>query len=458
MGMGHARGVDETASLVTDTGSGPDRAPSWYLVLALEATRPAAGAQRVSLADLDEVAVGRGPARAFVRDGRRARLELDDRFQSKNQCRFVRAGAGWELVDAASKNGTRVRGQRTTGGALEDGDVVEAGASFFVIRATAAPAPDLTVAPSTDDVLRTLHAPLGGELALLGQLARSGLPILVHGESGAGKEILARSIHALSQRRGPLVPVNCGALPAGLAEAELFGAKRGAYSGATEDRPGLVRTAEGGTLFLDEIADLPLPAQAALLRFVQEGEVRSVGAHRTGRVDTRIVAATHRDLDALVRKEAFRHDLAARLRGHTLVVPPLRARREDLGLLVAELLVRADPTPPPRPLEPAAARALFAYHWPENVRELDHALRYALARAREDITVEDLPDAVRRPGPLPPTAVLPAVGAHIDRRSELGALVAEHDGNVSAIARALKTSRTQVRRLLERYGLASQLK
>src|SRR6185295_15519822 len=171
------------------------------------------------------------------------------------------------------------------------------------------------------------------DLALLTRLAPSRLPILVRGESGSGKELAARTIHALSKRRGPLVSVNCGALPAALAEAELFGARRGAFSGAVEDRPGLVRTADGGTLFLDEIADLPLPAQAALLRFVQEGEVRSLGAHHTAKVDVRIIAATHRDLDAMISKETFRPDLVARLRGHALAMPALRERREDLGVI-----------------------------------------------------------------------------------------------------------------------------
>ncbi|HSR98663.1 MAG TPA: sigma 54-interacting transcriptional regulator [Kofleriaceae bacterium] len=442
--------MDDTASLQTGHGASRAGEPSWYLVLALEASRPFAGAQRLSLDGVDQVAVGRGERRSVSRDVARLRVELDDRFQSKEHFRLTRSGAGWELEDLESKNGTRRRGRRTQRDALDDGDVIEAGASFFVLREATVAAPNLALVPEPHDTLRTLHAGLGDDLALLSRLAPSRLPILVRGESGSGKELAARTIHALSKRRGPLVAVNCGALPAALAEAELFGARRGAFSGAVEDRPGLVRTADGGTLFLDEVADLPLPAQAALLRFVQEGEVRSLGAHHTAKVDVRLIAATHRDLDAMITKETFRSDLAARLRGHALGMPALRDRREDLGVICAELLQRmTDSTGSARTLEPAAVRALFAHPWPGNVRELDHALRFAVARAGSEITLADLPESVRTPAD-PPTDATPAP---IDQRARLVALVAEHSGNLSAVARALQTSRSQVRRLLERYGI-----
>jgi transcriptional regulator with PAS, ATPase and Fis domain len=440
--------MDETASLVSSDGAQAPPPRHWYLSLALEAARPHAGGQRIALAGLEELAIGRGATRSLVRDGARARFELDDRFQSRDQCVLRRAGEAWELVDTGSKNGTRVRGARTRRLELVDGDVIEAGASFFVVRSATATLPDLALAPPTGDGLRTLHAPLAAALGMVANLAPSPLPILIQGESGAGKERAARTIHELSQRRGPLVAVNCGAIPAGLVEAELFGARRGAYSGAVEDRIGLVRTAERGTLFLDEIADLPPPAQAALLRFVQEGEVRAVGAHHTLRVDTRIVAATHRDLDALVSEGKFRHDLVARLRGYVLVVPPLRDRREDLGVICADLLERmADPRGHARRFEPAAARMLFESEWPANVRELDHALRYAVARAAGDITADDLPEPTRAPAaPSPEPDPDP-------RAIQLAALFAEHAGNVSAIARTLGTSRSQVRRLLGRYRI-----
>jgi transcriptional regulator of acetoin/glycerol metabolism len=442
--------VDDTASLRTGHGTSNPHEPSWYLVLALEATRPFAGAQRLSLDGVADVSVGRGERRSVARDGARLRIELDDRFQSKEHFRLTRSGVEWQLEDLGSKNGTRRRGRRTQREVLEDGDVIEAGSSFFVLCEAPERAADLVLVPEPRDTLRTLHAGLGDDLTLLARLAPSRLPILVRGESGSGKELAARTIHALSRRRGPLVAVNCGALPAALAEAELFGARRGAFSGAVEDRPGLVRTADGGTLFLDEIADLPLAAQAALLRFVQEGEVRSLGAHQTAKFDVRVIAATHRDLDAMIAKDTFRPDLAARLRGHALAMPALRERREDLGVICAELLLRiTDSAGTSRTLEPAAVRALFAHTWPGNVRELDHALRFAIAHASSEITLADLPDSVRAPADPPSeTSASPA-----DPRARIVALIAEHSGNLSAVARALQTSRSQVRRLLERYGI-----
>jgi len=446
-----ARLVEHTASLLTGQDASRSDEPAWYLVLAFEATHPRAGAQRLSLDGITHISVGRGAERSAVRDGARLRLDLDDRFQSKDHFRMLRTRTGWRFEDLESKNGTRRRGQRTRAADLEDGDVIEAGATFFVVREAGVRVPDLTLIPEPRDTLRTLHPVLGAELELLSRIAPSRLPILVRGESGSGKEVAARSIHALSKRRGPLISVNCGALPPALAEAELFGARRGAFSGAVEDRPGLVRTAEHGTLFLDEIADLPLPAQAALLRFIQEKEVRSLGAHHTSKVDVRVIAATHRDLDAMVAKETFRHDLAARLRGHVLEMPALRDRREDLGVICTELLQQlsnADGTT--RGLDRSAARAVFAHTWPGNVRELDHALRSAAARTTAEIAADDLPETVSTPtGESDAEASTPPV----DQRARIVALIAEHGGNLSAVARALHTSRSQVRRLLERYGI-----
>src|SRR5262249_4252107 len=161
------------------------------------------------------------------------------------------------------------------------------------------------------------------------------LSILLLGETGTGKEVLARSLHALSQRPGPFIAVNCGAIPENLVEGQLFGHVRGAFSGALKDEPGLVRAAQGGTLLLDEIGDLPASSQAALLRVLQESEVRPVGSTQTVKVDVRIIAATHRPLESLIKGNAFRHDLYARLAGFRFELAPLRKRKVDLGLLIA---------------------------------------------------------------------------------------------------------------------------
>lgn len=442
--------MDTTESLLSDVAAPRERKPFWYLMLALDVLAPKEGARRIALGGADQLVVGRGTSSTFVREGSRIRLERNDRFWSKDHFRLARDRDGWVLSDLGSKNGTRLNGLPVEQEiALADGDVIEAGGAFCVVRQTAAQVDDVVLVPARGDTLRTLHPGLGAQLALLARLAPSDLPVFVHGESGSGKEVAARSIHALSKRRGPLVAVNCGALPAALAEAELFGARRGAFSGAVDDRRGLVRSAENGTLFLDEIADLPLPAQATLLRFVQEGEVRALGASQTARVDVRVIAATHRDLDALVASGGFRHDLLARLRGHTLEMPALRERREDLGVIACELLDElADGR---TALDRTAGRALFAHTWPGNVRELAHTLRFAAAHAEggNEITADDLPESVRsiaQPGASAPAAA--------SERERLVLLLAKYQGNISAVARVLETSRSQVRRLLERYGIS----
>jgi transcriptional regulator with GAF, ATPase, and Fis domain len=184
--------------------------------------------------------------------------------------------------------------------------------------------------------------------------------VLLVGESGTGKEVLARNIHAQSGRRGALVPVNCGAIPPNLVESELFGHKKGAFSGASHDRPGFVRTSDGGTLFLDEIGDLPATAQAAFLRVLQEAEIVPVGGSRPEPLDLRVVAATHHDLKRLVREGRFRHDLLARLDGVTLRLPALRDRSEDIPLLMVLLVRKVAPERPDLKFTPAAAQAILA--------------------------------------------------------------------------------------------------
>src|SRR5207244_11071980 len=223
--------------------------------------------------------------------------------------------------------------------------------------------------------IATIAPAMSSALVPLAAIARTALPAIVLGESGTGKELIARALHALSGRRGPCQAINCAAIAQTLLESELFGCRRGAFSGATEGRPGLFRAADGGTLFLDEIADLPMLAQAALLRVLQESEVLPVGATRPVHVDVRVVAAAQRDLRSLAAAGRFRPDLLARLDAFTVALPPLRERREDLGLLCAALLRRLAPDRCERlRLEPDAARALLHHAWPLNVRELELSL------------------------------------------------------------------------------------
>jgi two-component system response regulator AtoC len=229
--------------------------------------------------------------------------------------------------------------------------------------------------------------------AKIARVAATDVPVLVLGESGTGKELVARALHDESARQaGPFVAVNCAAIPESLVEAELFGSSRGAFTGATSDRPGLVEAAARGTLFLDEIGEVPLAVQARLLRFLQESEVRRVGDTRSKKVDVRVIAATHRDLPALVRAGTFREDLYYRLRVMELTVPPLRARGDDvLALARAFVTSSASRWKRPAPVLSRAAEACLARHsFPGNVRELENAVARAVVLAGEVIEPEHL--------------------------------------------------------------------
>ncbi len=228
----------------------------------------------------------------------------------------------------------------------------------------------------------------------IAKVARSQAPVFINGESGTGKELVARTIHAQGARAGgPFIPVNCGAIPTELMESEFFGHKKGSFTGAHSDKPGLFQAADGGTLFLDEVAELPLPMQVKLLRAIQEKCIRPVGAPGEVQVDVRILSATHKDLAQLVDLGSFRHDLYYRINVIGLHVPPLRERTGDLKLLSTGILQRlAQAMRRPTPvLAPAALAALEEYPFPGNVRELENILERALALAEGDlIQAEDL--------------------------------------------------------------------
>jgi DNA-binding NtrC family response regulator len=262
-------------------------------------------------------------------------------------------------------------------------------------------------------------------------VASTDLPVLIGGESGAGKESVARDLHRLSRRQaGPYVAVNCAALAESLLEAELFGAVRGAYTGAERDRPGLFRRAAGGTLFLDEVGDMPGPMQAKLLRALEQGRVRPVGGAEEIPVDVRIVAATHHDLASHVARGRFRHDLYYRLAVLRIDVPPLRERLADLPALVADLAPRLLGQTGSRSLRLSAEAWawLRAQPWPGNVRELHAVLARALLRSggRREIDVADLEpldparaaEARSAPAPLEAQMIVQALEQSAGRLSE----------------------------------------
>ena len=408
------------------------------------------------LDDCDEVTLGRGePGATTAReaDRRVLRLGFPDHWMSTRHARIERCVGGFWLADDGSKNGLRLNGDRSDGALLVDGDWIEAGHTVLRYRHGALPPPRQPRSPRLDGVvaLPTALPTLDEQARDLEEIARSTVSIVIRGETGTGKEVVARAVHTLSGRAGELIAVNCGALPAALLEAELFGHRKGAFSGAAEDRLGLVRAADRGTLFLDEIGDLPPASQAALLRVLQDSEVRPLGATRPVKVDLRVVCATHRDLVRMVALGQFRADLYARLAGHTFHIPPLRDRREDLGLLTAALLHRIAPDRDVR-FEPEAVRALVRHDWPLNVRELEKGLASAVLLARGGpIGPEQLSAALVAPAPTDVAGS--AKPRRDDRRAQLLAALQTHRGNVSAVARALGKARSQVQRWLHDLDL-----
>lgn len=227
----------------------------------------------------------------------------------------------------------------------------------------------------------------------LRKVAATQSTVLILGESGTGKELVARSIHEQSPRaHGPMISVNCAAIPENLIESELFGYEKGAFTGAQANRKGLVEAADGGTLFLDEIGELPLEAQARLLRLLQEKEIRRIGATQSRKVDVRVIAATHRNLKQLAQEGRFREDLYYRLNVFELKLPPLRERGEDLQELATKLLERICLKLNIKPLRftNEAMHAIMAYHWPGNVREMENAIERASILCEGDTIAPDL--------------------------------------------------------------------
>jgi len=286
----------------------------------------------------------------------------------------------------------------------------------------------------------------------LARVARSRLCVLLCGPSGSGKELAARELHRLSGRPGPLVPVNCSAFAETLMESELFGHVKGAYTGALRDRRGAVECAEGGTLFLDEVADLSPRLQSLLLRVLQEREVQRVGAERARPVDVRFLAASHRSLEALAARGAFRHDLLYRLQGSVLALPGLGERLHEFPYLVPRLVAQvALETGRPAPaLQPGLAQALARLAWPGNFRELLHALERALLRCGPGpLEAEHFPELGRAAEPRPTWAEATRA---FQRRLLLDTL-RRHQFQAAEAARALGLARPALYAAARRLGL-----
>ena len=450
-----------------------------HLFRVLIGQRPLAGGARHSLDGLREITIGRAGAIETKREGETLALGLPDARMSTRHARIGRSAEGWTLSDLGSTNGTMVDGEKTSAATvLRDGAVLEVGSTVFVFHTNLMCDPESArdveadAMPGRDLGLATLVPTHAATVDALRQVAAAGVPVLLLGPSGAGKEVVARAVHALSGRTGAFVPVNCGALPETLLESQLFGHVKGSFSGAVKDEVGLVRASDGGTLFLDEIGDMPKTSQVALLRVLQEREVTPVGATKPQKVDLRVVAATHRPVDEL-EAAGFRSDLYARLAGYTHRLAPLRERIVDLGVLIADLLKRnvADRAAS-LTLTAPLAQALVRHRWPLNVRELEQALSVAALLANDGvIDLAHAPESIRTPARESDSGSESGRDSGSGRESDRGrenapldaadekikaALVAslkEHGGNITYVAKAMGKTRMQIHRWMRRFAV-----
>lgn len=389
----------------------------------------------------------------------RESASIQDPRMSRNHLRLEpRGGGAYDVSDLDTANGTWLDGQRVEGSAPLEGRVLSAGATLFVVDvppdrdhfpvATFARGEDVPGLVGSSAATRELRR-------CIATVARMEGTVLILGPTGSGKELVARALHDLGVRDGAFVPVNCAAIPADLAESEFFGHVRGAFTGADRDQPGLFERASGGTLFLDEVGDLPVAIQAKLLRVLEDSVVRRVGDTASRRVDLRVIAATHVDLEAT----GFRRDLLARLEDWTIRIPPIADRKADILDLWDFFFGAGDAAPP---VTPELREALLLHDWPMNVRELAKTARRVrdLVAPGEVADIHRLPRAVSAPlyvrqppvannsaaDSTPPDATSPGREVIIDalRRT---------NGNVKQAAMDNDWHRTQLYRWLERLGI-----
>jgi DNA-binding NtrC family response regulator len=389
-------------------------------------------------------------------------LVLDDRFVSSRHLRVTRREGGFHLVDAGSTNGTWVAGARVFEAEVPLHTTLRLGETELVLEPAAAPgrkeAPPFHGIIGTDPLVRQLAD-------MIQRVAPSSATVTILGESGTGKELVARAVHAASPRaeRGAFIPVNCAAISKELIESELFGHEKGAFTGAQGTRKGAFEEADGGTIFLDEIGELPLDMQAKLLRALESGEVKRVGASRPMTVDARVVCATNRDLLAQVREGKFREDLYYRLCVIPLHLPPLRSRRGDLVALAEHFLRAFAPRHQSVGFTPAALERLSHHRWPGNIRELRNVVHRALLLRKGplidagDLTfdTEHAADTGAPTQELIPGLTLEQMLARVERQLVEAALRRFHN-NRERVARELGVARSTLFKKLKDWGLTRQ--
>ncbi len=417
----------------------------WWLNIVWHPTRQVVD-RRISLRGRRQIILGRYEA-VFGEDVQ------DTRMSRRHASIKVRDGAV-RIEDLSSRNGTWINGTRVLRGQLRDGDILAVGSMLLVAHR----------APLLQPTSKQLG--LEGESAGLSQVIRNieavashDTPVLILGESGTGKELVARALHDRGERQAEFYSVNCGAMSDELLLSEMFGHRRGAFSGAERDRVGILEAADGGTVLLDEVGDAGQRMQVALLRFLQEGEVRRVGDNRPRKVNTRVIAATHRDLSAMVSAGDFREDLLARLEGWTIRIPPLRARRVDI-LTLARCFAEVEANHPVR-LSYPLARALLHYHWPQNIRQLQSVMRRTVidAQGANEVGLSSVVKEMLEPDPAiqeaPARSEQPESAPRTQRpdNDTLRALMSDYKGNVRAAAKRLSVPRSTLYRWLSSAGI-----
>ncbi len=405
-----------------------------------------------SVVTLDERALtlGRNPPQS----SRRLAL-VDDQVSGRHaEVVYDAAEDGYVIRDLESHNGLFVDGHAVDRAPLRHGTIFRVGRTLLVCSDRLLHT-DEPLAPEWP-TLRGMSLAMQRIRGDVERVAPHSIPVLVLGETGTGKELVARELHRRSGRSGPFVAVNCAAIPEALAESELFGHTAGAFTGATQRTDGFFASADGGTLFLDEVAELPASVQSKLLRALGAGEVRPLGRSDARNVDVRVVAATHRDVSTA---GGFRADLLARLAGWTLRLPPLRDRREDILWLARGFAERESP---PASISTNAAEALLLHDWPRNVRELEMSIVSASVRAGERRVLQcaHFPEAIGAPmvARTPTRRTEPPLDLVVPRDrapslADLRIVLARCDGSIARVADYFGKDRKQVYRWLERAGI-----
>ncbi len=386
---------------------------------------------------------------------------LEDPFVSSRHARISALAGRWILQDLDSTNGTFISGARVGRAELPLGVAVQVGDSELVLEAREAPEPPRA---ETFEGMISRDPAMRQVFDLVERVGASDAAATILGETGTGKELVARALHARSSRKdGPFVPVNCSAIAESLIESELFGHEKGAFSGADRMRKGAFEEADRGTIFLDEIGELPVDLQPKLLRVLELGEVKRVGASRPIQVNVRIVAATHRDLRAAVRAGKFREDLFYRLCVVPITVPPLRQRRGDVLALAETFLARAAPRGLAVRWSPEALQELEAYDWPGNVRQLKNVVQRALLFRGEGLAIpasaiafEDVRAGEAQGGGDHDTLYVRGLTMEELEREAIRLSLRRHRGKRAAVVKELGLAKSTIMKRIAQWGLQDE--